>query len=65
MAKKYHPDSVATSGVSNQVKNEAEVKFKQINEAYDVLGKSDKKIVYDEMRRAERMFNSRSGSQAD
>ena len=64
MAKKYHPDSVASSS-SNQTKSEAEKKFKEVNEAYEVLGKKDKKAIYDEMRRASRMHNGRAGHQAD
>ena len=42
MAVKYHPDK-------NPGNKEAEEKFKQMNEAYDVLGDADKKKKYDEL----------------
>ena len=42
LARKYHPD-VAKD------KKEAEVKFKEINEAYEVLGDSQKRKRYDEL----------------
>ena len=41
LAKKYHPDM-------NPGDKEAEVKFKEVNEAYDVLSDSDKKQKYDQ-----------------
>ena len=40
MAKKYHPDM-------NPGDKEAEVKFKEVNEAYAVLSDSDKRSKYD------------------
>ena len=40
MAKKYHPDA-------NPGDNTAEQKFKEVNEAYDVLKDADKKAAYD------------------
>ncbi|MFV0381378.1 MAG: molecular chaperone DnaJ [Breznakia sp.] len=40
MAKKYHPDVNKDS--------EAEVKFKEVNEAYEVLSDSQKKATYDQ-----------------
>lgn len=40
LAKKYHPDM-------NPGDAEAELKFKEVNEAYDVLSDSDKKAKYD------------------
>lgn len=40
LAKKYHPDM-------NPGDKEAEQKFKEVNEAYDVLSDSDKKAKYD------------------
>lgn len=41
MAKKYHPDA-------NPNNKEAEEKFKEINEAYEVLSDSQKKSAYDQ-----------------
>ena len=41
LAKKYHPDL-------NPGNAEAEAKFKEINEAYDVLSDADKKAKYDQ-----------------
>ncbi len=41
LAKKYHPDM-------NPGNAEAEAKFKEINEAYDVLSDADKKAKYDQ-----------------
>ena len=40
LAKKYHPDCNPSDG-------EAEVRFKEINEAYDVLKDDDKRAAYD------------------
>ncbi len=40
MAKKYHPDA-------NPDNKEAEEKFKEVNEAYEVLSDADKKAAYD------------------
>ena len=39
-AKKYHPDL-------NPDDEEAEVKFKEVNEAYEILGNTDKRSKYD------------------
>ena len=41
LAKKYHPDM-------NPGDKDAEVKFKEVNEAYDVLSDSDKRAKYDQ-----------------
>ena len=41
MAKKYHPDM-------NPGDKEAEAKFKEVNEAYDVLSDPEKKQIYDQ-----------------
>ena len=43
LAKKYHPDLQDIGE-----KQKAEEKMKKINEAYEILGKADKKIKYDE-----------------
>ena len=40
LAKQYHPDM-------NPGNSEAEIRFKEVNEAYDVLSDSDKKAKYD------------------
>ena len=41
LAKKYHPDM-------NPDDKEAEIKFKEVNEAYDVLSDADKRAKYDQ-----------------
>ena len=41
LAKKYHPDM-------NPGDAEAEAKFKEVNEAYDVLSDSEKRAKYDQ-----------------
>ena len=41
LAKKYHPDT-------NQGDARAEQMFKEVNEAYDVLGDPEKKKMYDQ-----------------
>ena len=42
LAKKYHPDT-------NQGDARAEQMFKEVNEAYDVLGDPEKKKMYDQV----------------
>lgn len=49
LAKKYHPDLQAPSD-----KSKAEAKMKQINEAYEVLGDSEKRNAYDLKLKTER-----------
>jgi len=44
LAKKYHPDA-------NQGNPKAEEKFKEISEAYDVLGDAEKRSQYDALRK--------------
>src|SRR5689334_16744024 len=44
LARKYHPDS-------NQGDASAEAKFKEVSEAYDVVGDAKKRKEYDEARR--------------
>lgn len=44
LARKYHPDVVEAAG-----KAAAEEKFKEINEAYEVLGEEEKRRKYDEL----------------
>ena len=41
LAKKYHPDV-------NPDNKEAEAKFKEVNEAYEVLSDADKRAKYDQ-----------------
>ena len=45
-AMKYHPDKFSNS--SEAEKKEAEEKFKEINEAYEILSDSQKKATYDQ-----------------
>lgn len=45
LAMKYHPDKF--SKATDKEKSEAEIKFKEINEAYQVLSDSSKKQQYD------------------
>ena len=52
LAKKYHPDM-------NPGDKEAEAKFKEVNEAYDVLSDSDKRAKYDQFGHA--AFDPASG----
>jgi molecular chaperone DnaJ len=42
LARKYHPD------VHHETKDEAEAKFKEIGEAYNVLSDDQKRAVYDQ-----------------
>ena len=45
LAKKYHPDMFTNA--SDEEKKEAEVKFKEVNHAYEVLSDSQKRKTYD------------------
>lgn len=54
LAKRYHPDS-------NPGDREAERRFKEAGEAYEVLGDKDKRAAYDRKRREEE--ERRQGSQ--
>ena len=45
LAKKYHPDMFTNA--SDAEKKEAEVKFKEVNHAYEVLSDDQKRKVYD------------------
>lgn len=45
LAKKYHPDVYASA--SEQEKKDAEVKFKEVNHAYEVLSDEQKRAAYD------------------
>ena len=44
LARKYHPDA-------NQNDSSAEERFKEVSEAYDVLGDADRRKEYDELRK--------------
>ncbi len=46
LAKKYHPDLYATK--SDAEKKEAEVKFKEVQHAYDVLSDPNKRAAFDQ-----------------
>lgn len=52
LAKKWHPDANPDN------KQEAEEKFKEISEAYEVLSNEDKRLHYDEELRNEQSANS-------
>ncbi|MBN2587948.1 MAG: DnaJ domain-containing protein, partial [Candidatus Fermentibacteraceae bacterium] len=44
LAKKYHPDA-------NPGDSKAEERFKEVSEAYDILGSKEKRAQYDQMRK--------------
>ena len=44
LSRKYHPDA----NINNPNKAQAEEKFKEVTEAYQVLGDEEKKKLYDE-----------------
>jgi len=47
LSKEWHPDKHPSTS-SGQAKKEAEQKFKEINEAYEILGDPEKKRMYDD-----------------
>ncbi len=49
LAREHHPDARASSGSHDQ---QTEERFKEVAEAYDVLGDAEKRKEYDEMRAA-------------
>ncbi len=53
LAKKYHPDK-------NPNNPEAEKKFKEINEAYDIIGDADKRKKYDHLKEGGYRFDGSS-----
>ena len=55
LAKKYHPDA-------NKGDKAAEERFKEISEAYEVLGNEEKRAKYDQFGRG---FNFRGGDSFD
>ncbi len=58
LAKKYHPDV-------NPGNNEAEAKFKTINEAYQVLSDVEQRKKYDELRAQYQQWQQTGGRQQD
>src|SRR3989339_1091136 len=56
MAKAHHPDMVA-----REDKEQAERKFKEINEAYQVLSDPEKRKMYDQFGHAGPGFNGQGG----
>lgn len=58
LAKKYHPDKNAGNA-------EAEKKFKEINEAYEVLSDTDKRKKYDQFGENYKHFQQGGGGNAD
>ena len=57
LAKKYHPDTNKTK--------DAESKFKEISEAYEVLGDKDKKAKYDNVGSSYNRFKTTGGNNND
>lgn len=47
LSKEWHPDRHPSTG-SGQAKKEAEQKFKELNEAYEVLGNPERRRMYDQ-----------------
>src|SRR5690606_11567153 len=56
LAKQYHPDK-------NKGDAKAEARFKEISEAYDILGDAKKREQYDQMRKAG-FFDQQQGAWA-
>ena len=55
MAKKYHPDT-------NKNNKDAEEKFKDVSEAYEILGDSNKRQEYDTYGTANNNMHSQPGA---
>ena len=58
LAQKYHPDK-------NKDNKEAEEKFKEVSEAYEVLGDKDKRKKYDNLGSSYNNFRNRGGTSND
>jgi curved DNA-binding protein len=63
LARKYHPDAHAHSDPA--ARKAAEERFKEINEAYEVLSDPDKRRKYDQFGAQWQQFTSRGGNPQD
>ncbi len=63
LSRELHPDKHPSTG-SGQVKKDAEAKFKEVNEAYEVLSDAKKKQTYDQFGSADGPFRGGGGGGA-